>query len=232
MMDAVAVFDLDGTLVDSSLDIHAALRVALAEVDDGRASAAADERAIAAGCHGLPLEVFFARARPAASRAGLLAFVAAYRRHYHAHLLDYTRPFPGVEAGLERLLPLRRAGLKTAVATTKLTDTARKVVVGLGLSRHLDLVLGSDGLPCKPDPAVIRAVFRALRHPEPPSGLMVGDTELDILAGRAAGLRTCAVGWSELPRERLSSARPDHHAQTFDEVVALIEKMAERPGSC
>lgn len=212
------VFDLDGTLVDSSEDIHDALRVALAEVDDGRHDPRGDEAAIEAGCHGLPLEVFFARARPGGSAAGLAAFVAAYRRHYHAHLLDRTRPFPGVLEGLRELRA--RPGLHLAVATTKLTSTAERVVAGLGLAAYFDLVLGSDGIPCKPDPAVIHAVCRGLRLSSP-RGVMVGDTEHDIHAGRAAGLRTCAVGWSELPRERLLHAAPDHVAHSFAEIVAL-----------
>src|SRR5687767_6644599 len=59
MADPVVVFDLDGTLVDSGQDIHDALRVALREVGAGRGSDREDEAAIEAGCHGLPLEVFF-----------------------------------------------------------------------------------------------------------------------------------------------------------------------------
>src|ERR1700712_4719392 len=92
----VVIFDLDGTLVDSSRDIHESLRVALDEVADGRLSLAADAEALQLGAHGLSLEIFFRGARPEGSDAGLLALVAAYRKHYYAHLLDHTRPFPGV----------------------------------------------------------------------------------------------------------------------------------------
>ncbi len=244
----VVIFDLDGTLVDSSQDIHGSLRVALAEIADGRTSHAADAEALRLGAHGQPLDWFFRAARPQGSEAGLREFIAAYRQHYHAHLLDNTRPFPGVAEGLLRLAELRARSLhadgtprlRLAVATTKLTATARRVVEELGLAEFFDWVQGSDGLRVKPDPQVLHVAMQALGHPvglppaqthespaardlTPPQwGLMVGDTDYDILAGRAAGLRTCAVAWSELPRARLLSAQPDHMAEQFAHVVDLV----------
>lgn len=246
----VVLFDLDGTLVDSSQDIHDALRVALREIADGRVSELADETALRLGAHGQPLEWFFRRARPHGSDAGLVAFIAAYRRYYLAHLLDNTRPFPGVVDGLSRLAELRARSrhadgtpqLRLAVATTKLTATARRVVEELGLGEVFDWVQGSDGLRVKPDPQVLHVTMQAIGHASgitagqsltsppldptallPPQwGLMVGDTDYDILAGRAAGLRTCAVAWSELPRDRLLAAQPDHFAEQFTHVVDLI----------
>jgi phosphoglycolate phosphatase-like HAD superfamily hydrolase len=62
--------------------------------------------------------------------------------------------------------------------------------------------------------------------------MMVGDTDHDIVAGRRAGLSTCAVGWSELPPERLAAARPDHHVSHFFQVVDLALSMAGGQGSC
>ena len=249
------IFDLDGTLVDSSGDIHTALRVALHEVADGRHSHDADEEELRLGAHGLPLDGFFRRARPRGSDAGLRAFVAAYRQHYHSHLLDTTRPFPGVLEGLGRLAQLRARTrhpdgtprLRLAVATTKLTATARRMVTELGLHEFFDWVQGSDGLRVKPDPQVLHVTLAALGRGAadqasasaelpggelpggaslptraPRWGLMVGDTEFDILAGRAAGMRTCAVAWSEIPRARLLDAQPDHFAESFTHVVELV----------
>lgn len=231
---AVVVFDLDGTLVDSSRDIHDALAVALKSVDDGRESVAADEAALHDGAHGQTLEQFFGAARPRLGSQGMAALIAAYRHHYHSHLLDHTRPFAGVVDGLGRLQRLREEShrghgprLRLAVATTKLTATARRVTEELGLLPYFDHVLGSDGLRAKPDPAVVHAVFAHLgRAPGIVASkqwdVMIGDTDFDVLAGRAAGLATCAVGWSELPRDRLLAARPDFVAHTFAEIVDLI----------
>src|SRR5258708_3314498 len=86
-----------------------------------------DRLALSSAGLGLPLEDFFALARPerfaAGDRDGLRLFVDTYRAHYHAHLLDRTRPFDGVLETLDRIRPLRATGLRTAVATTKKTDT-------------------------------------------------------------------------------------------------------------
>lgn len=243
--DFTVIFDLDGTLVDSSGDIHAALRVALHEVADGRHSHEADQEELRLGAHGLALDGFFRRVRPRGSDAGMRAFVAAYRQHYHSHLLDTTRPFPGVVEGLTRLAQLRARTrhpdgaprLRLAVATTKLTATARRMVTELGLGEFFDWVQGSDGLRVKPDPQVLHVTLEALGRGaadpsgtggesaatrEPRWGLMVGDTEFDILAGRAAGMRTCAVAWSEIPRARLLDAAPDHFAESFTHIVELV----------
>lgn len=224
MPDLLVVFDLDGTLVDSSAEIHGALRVALAAILAEQESPQADEAAVKRGCHGLPLEVFFRRARPRASAQTLHELAAAYRRHYDQHLLHRTRPFPGVIEGLSRLQALRHPHLRLAVATTKPSAVARLVTDGLGLTGFFAEVQGSDGLPYKPDPAVLHALFARLGG-RPRLGVMVGDTDHDIHAGRAAGLRTCAVGWSEVPGP-LAEAAPDHHARTFAEVVELVIRMA------
>src|SRR5262245_13443573 len=134
-------FDLDGTLVDSMADIRAALEFALAAI--GPRLPAAEEVALGSAGLGLPLEEFFALARPGGDPASRRAFIDAYRGHYHAHLLDRTRPFDGVVETLAALTPLRQRGLRTAVATTKKTDTARRVVKGLGLEDYFDAVLGT-----------------------------------------------------------------------------------------
>src|SRR6185437_13841720 len=87
-------FDLDGTLVDSHADIRAALEHALASV--GPRDAALEERSLGAAGLGLPLEEFFALARPGGTLDARRLFIDEYRRHYHAHLLDRTRPLDGV----------------------------------------------------------------------------------------------------------------------------------------
>ena len=242
----VVVFDLDGTLVDSSRDIHDALGIALQAIDDGRQSAAHDEEALEKGGHGMSLENFFRFARPHGSREGEAAFIQVYRKHYYAHLLDHTLPFPGVMEGLRELADLRSQWrsqtstglpqLRLTVATAKRTETAHRVVNELGMASYFDVVMGSDGLPTKPDPAVILAVFSQLgrlpkgRLPEAAESrwdLMVGDTEFDILAGKAAGVTTCAVRWSEIPHERLLGAGPDHFVEEFAQIVALIKQQVQ-----
>lgn len=217
-------FDLDGTLVDSSADIRAALVQALAAVPP--ADVRLDEHALGCAGLGLPLEEFYALARPAphpaATPEGYRLFVDTYRSYYHANLLAQTRPFPGVEETLAMVEPLRAAGLRTAVATTKRTQTAERVLAGLGLRDHFDLVLGTEPpMPHKPAPDLLLACARRLDR-DPRRGLMVGDTERDVLAGRAAGMRTCGVTYGVLGAEGLTPHAPDALVDRFAELWPLI----------
>jgi phosphoglycolate phosphatase len=217
-------FDLDGTLVDSTADIHAALVHALAAVPP--ADAERDALALGRAGLGLPLDEFYALARPAphpaAGEEGRGRFITAYREHYHANLLSRTRPFPGVVDTLTMVEPLRARGLRTAVATTKKTATAERVLAGLDLERHFDLVLGTeDPMPHKPAPDLLLACAERLGR-DPRRGLMVGDTERDLLAGRAAGMRTCGVTWGVLGAAGLSPHEPDWLIDRFDALLPLI----------
>lgn len=212
-------FDLDGTLVDSMSDIRVALEVALLQAGPG--DIADESRALGSAGLGLPLEDFFAIARPRGEVATRQRFIDAYRTHYHAHLLDRTQPFPGVRETLAKMDALRARGLRTAVATTKKTDTARRVISGLGLAQHFDAVLGTDGIPHKPAPDLLFLCARTVER-EAKDGLMVGDTERDVLAGKAAGMHSCGVTWGVQGREGLAPHAPHHLVDTFPEIYALI----------
>jgi phosphoglycolate phosphatase len=107
-----------------------------------------------------------------------------------------------------------------AVATTKRSDTAERVVRGLGLRDLFDLVLGTDGIPHKPAPDLLLLAARQLDRPTA-SGLMVGDTERDIRAGRAAGMATCGVTWGAAG-QTLRHAAPDHMIERFDQLLELL----------
>ena len=224
MQFQLVCFDLDGTLVDSHDDIRAALEVALDAMPPVAAGEIArDYDAVGAAGLGLPLDRFLELARPgqAADAALRARFVDAYRGYYHAHLLDRTRPFPGVVETLERIRPLRARGLRTAVATTKKTDTARRVIAGLGLEAYFDTVLGTDGIPHKPAPDLLHLAARTVERASS-GGLMIGDTLNDVLAGKAAGMKTCGVGWGVGGAEGLQPHAPDWLVSTFPEIYDLI----------
>jgi phosphoglycolate phosphatase len=212
-------FDLDGTLVDSNADIRDALSYALTVL--GPVSPELEDKALGSAGLGLPLEEFYRLVRPDGDAAGLTAFIDAYRRHYHAHLLDQTRPFDGVVETLARLRPLREGGLRTAVATTKKTDTARRVIEGLRLSDYFDAVLGTDGIPHKPAPDLLFLAARTVQR-APESGLMIGDTDRDLRAGRAAGMKTCAVGWGVMGHDGLRAHAPDYEITRFEQLLELV----------
>jgi phosphoglycolate phosphatase len=213
-------FDLDGTLVDSVLDIRDGLRAAFASVPPATAR---DEEALALAGFGLPLEEFFAHARggnhPHAGSVGEARFVEAYKAHYSRHLLDRTRPFDGVAAMLAALRA--RAEVRIAIATTKRSETAKRIVEGLQLGEYFHHVQGSEGLRPKPAPDVLLKIGDELGI-DPRGGIMVGDTARDVEAAHAAGMRSCAVAWGETGAERLRAAGAHVIAHRPEDILHLV----------
>jgi phosphoglycolate phosphatase len=202
------VFDLDGTLVDSLPDIIASFLHGFGARGLPTPPAAAVRALI-----GEPLEDMYARLAPPEHGPALCAL---YREHYPRHFTDHSRPMPGVP---EALRTLRERGYLLAVATTKRTDMARRFVEAMGLAPLLDHVQGTDGFAHKPAPDVVLRALAALGT----GGLwMVGDTTLDIRAGRAAGLRTYALSWGTHPEAQLRTAEPDLLEPSLDALLARL----------
>ncbi len=205
----VVVFDLDGTLVDSIGEILASFAAT------ARAFGLPFDEAAVRAQIGRPLPETFRRLYPGRDPEPLVAF---YRDHHLAHLGERARPYPGVRRAL---FALRRAGFPLAVATTKRTATARRLLLRVGLLELFDHVQGTDGdLPPKPAPDVVRAAARAAGGAP---GWMVGDTALDVLAGRAAGARVYAVTWGAGSREALAALRPDRLEPTLDPLPDWVQ---------
>jgi phosphoglycolate phosphatase len=200
------VFDLDGTLVDSLADIIGAFQDAFVEL--GHAPPASER---VRELIGLPLETMYAGFAPAESVAELSR---AYRRIYPQRFTRLSRPFPGVR---EALALLRARGYRLAVATTKRTDMAERLLAALDLSHSIDHIQGTDGFPHKPAPDV---VLRALAALDAEGAWMVGDTVHDVEAGRAAGLATYGLTWGTHDAERLRAAGAD---RVEDSLTALLE---------
>lgn len=205
------VFDLDGTLIDSLPDIIASFQHSFTVYNLPVPSEAEVRAEI-----GKPLEEMFATFAP----AHVHELSRAYRSHYAEHATDRTVPYPGV---LELLGTLRQRGYLLAVATTKRTDTALYLARALGLTDYLDVIQGTDDFPHKPAPDVI---LRALTAVAGEGVWMVGDTQGDIRAGRAAGLKTYAVTWGTQAAEQLKEAEPD---EIQPDLQKLLTHLPPRP---
>lgn len=181
------IFDLDGTLVDTKADLAAAANHMLRELNLPLLSVAQVESFI-----GLGARVLIERAL-GQERAHLVADgFALFMDHYDAHLLDQTRPYPGMET---LLAAARAQGISLSVLTNKPERPSRAILSGLGLMDYFSAVIGGDTLPKrKPDPGGIfvlqQAAGRALTET-----LLIGDSEIDMRTGRAAGIATCGVTW-------------------------------------
>jgi phosphoglycolate phosphatase len=146
--------------------------------------------------------------------------VAAFMRYYGDHLLDTTRPYPGI---VEALGALGARGVALSVLTNKPVAMSRAILEGLGLaSRFVDIV-GGDSLPGrKPDPRGVEQL-RARTGTPRERVLLVGDSSIDVQTARAAGIAFCGVAWGLAP-EGLRAARPDRIIEHPAELVALVER--------
>jgi phosphoglycolate phosphatase len=205
------VFDLDGTLVDSLDDILLHLNAALA--DKGLPPYA---RAEVGEWVGYGAEHLVIRAVP---HPELVAdTLARFRAHYRARPVVHTRVFDGMPEVLDELARTK----KLAVLSNKPHDLTVAVVDAL-LSRWSFAVIAGQrtGRPHKPDPAALLEVVAELAI-EPRDCVMVGDSEVDIATGKAAGVPTVAVTWGLRGLDVVTAADPDFLVHTRAELAALF----------
>jgi phosphoglycolate phosphatase len=189
----LAVFDLDGTLVDSREDLYLAVAYALSEL--GLPPRSREEVVSFVGDGAVALVT-----RAIAPREQLLeTAVALWREHYSRHLLDHTRLYPGIAA------VLGSARIPLAVHTNKPGSMARKILEGLGvLSRFVDVV-GGDEAARKPDPSGLLGIaVRAGVSAE--ETVLIGDSLVDHATALSAGVGFVPVSWGFVPMATLASA--------------------------
>ena len=182
-MDAfLLVFDLDGTLVDSAPDLCVALNRMLREEGHAPLPLVRVKGMIGDGVPTLVARALSASGADPAAAAGALP---RFLELYETDAVRLTRPYPGVP---ETLGVLRRQGYRTAVCTNKPQRATRAVLDGLGLSALFDGVAGGDRYPVKkPDPGHLLGLIEELSGRVTASA-MVGDSENDAAAARAAGM--------------------------------------------
>jgi len=175
-------FDLDGTLVDSVADLAAAVNHALAEI--GRGPLAIDQvRPMIGGGSGVMLQRALIATGGDEQLDDLLPGMLAF---YAAHIVDHTRPFPGV---VEALDALRKLGVALAVVTNKREHFSFALLDALGLTDRFTCIIGGDtpGLTAmKPDRAPIDLMLHQCSSSGPAA--FVGDSIYDVDAARAAGV--------------------------------------------
>ena len=202
----VYLFDIDGTLLDSAHDICGAIQQVLAARDCRPAFE------FLQGYIGLHLIEVFGDVLPHYSPAQIDELVEEYRALYPARGHKLTKIYPGV---LETLPVL---GGRKSTASTKGTNGSRAILEQFGLLPHFDHVQGTDGFPCKPAPDVILNALAALGA-EPSDCLMVGDAPSDMIAGKRAGVKTCAVRYGYGKQDELAQHQPDYWVTDLRELI-------------
>jgi HAD superfamily hydrolase (TIGR01509 family) len=215
MTTTTILCDLDGTLVDSRHDIAVAFQHAWRTVVGGIPPSAT---AIAQHI-GKPLAKMVSELGGMLSPPLLSIFLTVYGHTYASQEACLTQPYPGVILTLQAL-----SSFTLGVVTTKESGQAEIVLRRLALIPFFQHVQGgSPGLRLKPAPDTILAALTAL-HCAPPHAMVVGDTPADVLAGKAAGTKTCAVTYGFGTREALLQCAPDHVIESFRELVDLVRE--------
>ena len=179
-----ALIDLDGTMVDTLGDFHAALNRMLPEFDLPAVSREQVALRIGKGSEHLVRQTLAISLEAAAVASRFEAALAAYQRHYAVVNGHHAAVFPGVFEGLEQL---RQAGLALACLTNKPSAYARELLRQKDLLGFFAEVAGGDTYARKkPDPLPLLATCRRLGV-DPASTLMVGDSQNDAMAAAGAG---------------------------------------------
>lgn len=205
------IFDLDGTLVDSGMDITNALNDAITPYGFTPLTVEDTIKMVGEGLTRL-IEKILGDNNASIKDAVLDRFI----KYYSEHLADFTRPCPGVIKTLEML-----GRYKKAVISNKRESLSKKLLEQLELIKFFDVVLGSDSVAeKKPSPAPVKKVLEILGI-EPHRAIIVGDSDFDIQAGKGAGLITVAVTYGFRDRESLTGA--DFLIDNIGELLTLIE---------
>jgi phosphoglycolate phosphatase len=216
----IVLFDLDGTLVDSNLDLCPAVNKVLAMED--RPALSQDEVRKFIGGGAIPM---LGRALEATggmpSEERFAELGQAVIKHYWAHIADNTLPFPGV---LDALDDLARRGVKLAICTNKAEGPTMQLLAELDMTDRFTSIYAGDSLGperLKPKPDLLRA---AIRDCGGGSAVMVGDSSFDVRAARNAGLPVACYrhGYRDVPEGELGcDAMFDH----FDQLVETLESL-------
>ncbi len=222
------LFDLDGTLVDSRADIIDSVQLTLAELDLPTLDATEIIQFVGEGARLLVERSLLASMSRAAASRDLARLDARVNqpsdealqilfKHYGSHLLNKTLPYPGVRSTLEALSPIPKA-----VVTNKPFDFSVSLLEGLGLKHHFVSIIGGDTLnERKPSPEPLLEALRQCQR-EPRECLMVGDTRLDIQAGREAGVTTCGFTGGFRGRRELEEAGATLMIDHFSELRKIV----------
>jgi phosphoglycolate phosphatase len=222
MLTRLAIFDLDGTLIDSLGDLADAMNAVL----EGRGYPV-HPRDSYRHFVGDGIEMLVRRALPPeiVNEPNVAEFVEMLREEYSTRWLATTRPFPQIP---ELLAALRSLEIHTAVLSNK-PDSPTRTLVGQLFADHPFVVVRGErtGVRRKPDPTSTLEIISELGT-SPQHTVFVGDTPIDMKTGANAGTRTVGVTWGFREDHELVEAGADHIVHRPLELLAFLDGTARR----
>lgn len=220
------IFDLDGTLADTGQDITNALNYALNPFGTKEFSVEQTKAMVGSGISKLLESLVPADAaipesytlenRKTDSPADLV--ITRFLEYYDNHLIENTVAYSSVKETLAKL-----GDYKKAVLSNKREVYSKRVLEGIGIFQYFDVVLGSDSVrEKKPSPVPIFDLMKTYKVSKEET-LIIGDSNYDIEAGKAAGIKVVAVTYGFRSMEFLRDA--DFIIDTFDKLLEIIPRI-------
>jgi phosphoglycolate phosphatase len=209
------LFDLDGTLLDTALDLIGALNGVLLAQGRAALDPAPLRRLVSRGGRRLLQEGF-----PDLDEAGIEGLLPDFLARYDADIARHTRAYDGIETLLQGL---DARAVAWGIVTNKPIGLTHRLLARIGWSERTAVVIGGDSLAQrKPHPAPLLRAMASLGH-TPATTWMIGDDERDVQAGIAAGCRTIVAGWGYLDApERVPDWGADRVLQAPRELIELF----------
>ena len=196
-----AIFDLDGTLLNTLDDLTASVQWAMTDMGLKPCSREQVRDYIGSGALVLCRRCLGENA----DESTLKELLSRFQAHYREHLRDNTAPFPGI---LELLHGMKEKGVKRGVVSNKFS-AATQAVCAFYFPDLMDAVVGEEpGVAIKPAPDSLLAVMRRFGL-TPDECVMIGDSPQDIIAARRAGCLSVGVTWGYRSRSVLEEAGAD-----------------------
>ncbi len=215
----LALFDCDGTLVDSQQSIIAAMREAWRAHDLAGPDPDAVRRVV-----GLRLDLAIERLRPGAPPQEARSIAERYRSAFFRQRQSGRLEEPLYVGAVDTLEALESDGVLLGVATGKSRRGLRATLERHGLLARFVTTQTADDGPGKPNPHMIQQAI-AETGVEPAGVVMIGDTTFDIQMARAAGVASIGVAWGYHPAEELSAAGADAIAAAFPDIPSLVKTL-------
>lgn len=211
------IFDLDGTIANTLLDLTDAVNYALDKFSLPTRSVEDVKSFVGNGMRNL-IELSSGMAPEGETFEQILS---TFKAHYDIHFCDKTYAYDGV---CDLIAELKSRGMRTAVVTNKDQGVSRIIVNNL-CGNVFDIICGKlDGVPAKPDPTSTKMVIKELGvHPE--ECVFIGDSDVDVLTGIRSGANAVGETWGFRDRDLLKSVGAKHIIDHPLELLDVIDKL-------
>ncbi len=216
-MFKAAIFDLDGTLMDSAEDLEAACNYALDKFNLHHVDSQKYKLLLGTGRRKV-VESIVGEFFENYDESTIEEFLVHYNAYYENHMLDHTKPYEGI---LDMLDYLNKNNILTAILSNK-PDDFTKELVSRTFGDRIHYVYGlKDGCQAKPDPASLLDIISELKA-EKNQCVYIGDTEIDVKTAKNAGIKSIGVLWGFRTSSVLQNEGADYIVSTADEIKKIV----------